>query len=134
MAIKEGGLFMNGIKDYRDLEVWKKSMDLAEIVYGLMAFLPKEEKYALCDQMRRAVISVPSNIAEGNGRMSIKEYVRFLGIARGSKSELETQLLLCVRLKYLSTAQIEPAMLLSDEIGKMLNSLINSLLKQSPNP
>ena len=109
-------------------------MDLAEIVYGLMAFLPKEEKYALCDQMRRAVISVPSNIAEGNGRMSIKEYVRFLGIARGSKSELETQLLLCVRLKYLSTAQIEPAMLLSDEIGKMLNSLINSLLKQSSNP
>lgn len=119
---------MGEIKDYSDLEVWKLSMDLAETVYGLMAALPNEEKYSLCDQIKRAAVSIPSNIAEGNGRISIKEYVRFLSIARGSKCELETQLLLCVRLNYLSENQIEPAMLMSASVGKMLNNLINALL------
>ena len=118
---------MSTINGYRDLEVWKKSMDLVVLVYDLMKYLPTEEKYSLCDQIKRAVNSVPSNIAEGNGRGSLKEYIKFLNIARGSKYEVETQLLICVRLDYLTDSQIKPAMQLSDEIGRMLNALINSL-------
>jgi len=92
---------MSTIKDYKDLIVWQKAMDLAEEVYRLVKKLPKEELFALSDQIRRAVISIPSNIAEGHERNSIKEYYQFLSIAKGSKAELETQLLLCVKVHYL---------------------------------
>ena len=116
------------MQSYRDLIVWQKAMDLVEEVYRIVKLLPREEQYALSDQIRRAVVSIPSNIAEGYGRNASREYARFLNIARGSKHELETQLLICVRLGYLAEHQIEPAMALCDEIGKMLNSLIKKLL------
>ena len=83
------------ISNYKELDVWKKSMEVAIKVYKLVKFLPSEEKFCLSDQMRRAVISIPSNIAEGNQRYSSREYKHFLTISKGSLAELETQLLLC---------------------------------------
>jgi len=85
------------VMNYQDLIVWQKAMELAEIVYVLARKLPKEELFALSDQMRRAAISIPSNIAEGHARNSTKEFIQFLSIAKGSTAEIETQLLLCVR-------------------------------------
>lgn len=117
--------------DYRQLKVWQKAMDLATEIYRLVKYLPREETYALSDQMRRAVVSIPSNIAEGNGRNSVKEFVNFLSIARGSLWELETQLELCVRLNYIDHDQISNALSLITEISKMLNSLAKSLITKS---
>ena len=118
---------MADINSYRELVVWKRSMELVVEAYKLVRYLPKEETYTLSNQIRRAVISIPSNIAEGNGRASTKDYLRFLSIARGSKYEFDTQLLICVELNYLTKEQISKAMLLSDEIGRMLNALIAKL-------
>ena len=114
---------MENIKDFKDLFLWQRAMDLVVEVYDLVKKLPKEELFALSDQIRRAVISIPSNIAEGQGRNSSKEFIHFLSIAKGSKAELETQLLLCVRINYLKELEIEKAMSLVEEVGKMLNSL-----------
>lgn len=114
---------MENIKDFKDLILWQRAMDLVVEVYDLVKKLPKEEFFALSDQIRRAVISIPSNIAEGQGRNSSKEFIHFLSIAKGSKAELETQLLLCVRINYLKELEIEKAMSLVEEVGKMLNSL-----------
>ena len=113
--------------NYRELVVWQKAMKLTAVIYKLVKKLPKEELYSLSDQMRRAVISIPSNIAEGQGRHTNKDFTHFLIIARGSKSELETQLLVCVEVGYLGEAEILEAMDLLTEIGKMLNSFINKL-------
>jgi len=112
---------------YQGLLVWQKAMDLTAVIYKLVKKLPKEELYALSDQMRRAVISIPSNIAEGQDRNTSKEFAHFLHIARGSKAELETQLLACVKIEYLNKTEISEAMELLTEIGKMLTSLINKL-------
>ena len=114
-------------RNYKDLTVWQKAMDLTEEVYRLVKILPKEETYALSDQIRRSVVSVPSNIAEGQGRESKNEFRSFLSIAKGSLSELETQLLICVRLKYFSKSDIETSLSLSNEIDKMLTTLILKL-------
>lgn len=110
--------------DYKRLNVWQKSMDLTVEIYQLIKSLPKEEKYALADQMRRAVVSIPSNIAEGHGRNSHKEFIKFLSISKGSLLELETQLLICNRLDYLSVRQVMNVFESIEEISKMLNSLI----------
>ena len=115
------------MKGYRDLLIWQKSIDLVAMTYQLIKLLPKEENYALADQMRRAAVSIPSNIAEGQGRGTAKEFIRFLYIARGSQAELETQLYLCVRLGYLKNEEIEPIIMLSSEIGKMINGLISKV-------
>ena len=115
------------INSYRDLNVWQKSMELARVVYGLVKFLPKEELYALSDQMRRAVVSIPSNIAEGYYRNSTRDYIRFLSMAKGSLGEIETQLLLCENFGYLKNEQITPDLIKCDEIGRMLTVLINNL-------
>jgi four helix bundle protein len=85
--------------NHKDLEVWKKSMDLVEDVYALSKFFPNDEKFGLTNQIRRASVSVPSNISEGAARKSDKEFIQFLYIALGSLSELETQYLIAVRLK-----------------------------------
>ena len=116
------------IEDYKDLIVWQRSMELAEEVYRLVKKLPKEELFALSDQIRRAVISIPSNIAEGYERNSTKEYIHFLSIAKGSKAELETQLLLCTKIHYLNNSDIEKSISLIQEIGKMINSLPKHLI------
>lgn len=112
---------------YRELIVWQKSMRLARETYRLVLSLPKYETYSICDQMRRAAVSVPSNIAEGNERESAKDYVRFLCIAKGSLAELETQLLLCADIGYLKESQILPLLNLSTEIKNMLNAIIVKL-------
>ncbi|MBE8952567.1 MAG: four helix bundle protein [Quinella sp. 1Q7] len=121
------------MKNYKDLIVWQKSMDLTVEIYRLVKFLPREETYALSDQMRRAVVSIPSNIAEGHGRNSTKEYIHFLSVARGSQTELETQLQICIRLKYFPESEATVAIDLCDELNKMLNALITSLKGQLRN-
>ncbi|MDR4508690.1 MAG: four helix bundle protein [Candidatus Brocadiaceae bacterium] len=102
-------------------------MELARVIYLLVKKLPKEELYSLSDQMRRAAVSIPSNIAEGQARNSTKEFLQFLAIARGSKAELETQLLLCVKVGYLADTDISEAMRLLQEIGKMVSALTKTL-------
>ena len=118
---------MDKIRDFKDLIVWQKAMELVAEVYRLVKILPNEELYSLSNQIRRSAISIPSNIAEGQGRNSVKEFIHFLAIAKGSKAELETQLLLCVKIKYLNNTEIENAINLIQEVGKMLNGLQNSL-------
>jgi four helix bundle protein len=114
------------VKSYEELVAWQKAMVLAKVVYSLQKQLPKEEMYGLGDQIRRAVISVPSNIAEGFGRDSATEFKRFLAIARGSLYELKTQLQLAECLGYLETGT--EVMLLIDEVGKLINGLARSLV------
>ena len=102
-------------------------MDLVAEIYKLVKFLPKEETYALSDQMRRAVVSIPSNIAEGYGRNWTRDYVKFLKTARGSCFELETQIQACVRIKYFTEENAKISFSFLDEIIKMLNALIKKL-------
>ncbi|MCI5752516.1 MAG: four helix bundle protein [Oscillospiraceae bacterium] len=112
---------------YRELKVWQKSMLLVKEVYHLVNLLPKEETYGLSNQIRRAVVSIPSNIAEGHGRNSDREFAYFLAVARGSKYELETQLQICIMLDFFDNETAEYAFQLCDEIGKMLNAFIKKL-------
>ena len=102
-------------------------MELVEEIYRLVKCLPKEEMYALSDQMRRSAISIPSNISEGHGRHSKKDFSRFLLIAQGSRAEFESQLEICARLNYLSREQLKNAFDLCTAIEKMLRSLYRSL-------
>ena len=102
-------------------------MLLAREIYQLVKMLPVEERYALSDQMRRAAVSVPSNIAEGQARNSTKEFIQFLHIAKGSNSELMTQFLLCLDFKYLKKEEIQKVMNLCTEIDGLLGGLIKSL-------
>ena len=115
------------ITTYKDLDVWKKAVDLVVEVYQITKLLPKYETYGLADQMRRAAVSIPSNIAEGQGRHSSAEFVRFLSIARGSCSELETQLLICIRLEYVNETDTEDVLNLCQVVGKMLSALISRI-------
>lgn len=110
---------------YKDLIVWQKAMMLVEEVYRLMGCFPKDERFRLCDQLSRAVVSVPSNIAEGNGRGMKSDYAHFLAIARGSLYETETQLEIAVRLNYVD--DISAATALIAEIRAMLISMISKL-------
>ena len=113
---------------YRDLKVWQAAMRLAIEVYHLSAQLPKHETYGLTSQIQRSAVSVPSNIAEGHGRNSNKEFHHFLGVALGSLAELETQLILAQQVGYLTEELINPVLQISDEIGKMLKGLQKSLI------
>ncbi len=124
---------MAKVKSYKDLIVWQKAMDMTESLYRIVKKLPKEETYALSDQMRRAAISIPSNIAEGFGRNSMKEYLQFLYIANGSVCELETQLMLCVRVNYLKENEIQPIMSLLSEIGKIIMTITKKLSSDTTN-
>ena len=105
-------------------------MDLVVETYNLMRIMPKTELYSLCDQMKRAAVSVPSNIAEGQQRKSTKEFINFLSISRGSVAELETQYYLCVRLGFLTEHQVEKALRTCNDVGMMLNVLINRLAEK----
>ena len=115
------------LKSYRDLLVWQRAIELTVLVYRLSEGFPKREIYGLSSQLRRAAVSVPSNIAEGYGRGSRREYLQFLSIAQGSLKELETQIILAVRLAYVTSSQAERVLSESDVLGKMLGSLIRSL-------
>lgn len=117
------------IRSYRDLRVWQGGMDLAEQCYLLTKTFPKEELYALTNQIRRAAVSVPANIAEGYGRESKGEYIQFLRVAQGSLKELETHLLLAVRVNLTNELAVQPILQQSDSLGRQLHSLIRSLQK-----
>ena len=110
--------------DYKNLIVWQKSRTLVKEIYLLTQRLPKSELFGLTNQIRRAVISIPSNIAEGYNRNIFKEYIHFLRIAKGSAAEVETQLMLSADLQFLSTKDIENALKLNQEILCMLETLI----------
>lgn len=114
--------------NYRELDVWQKSMRLVAEIYRLFDSMPNCEKYALVDQMRRAAISVPSNIAEGQGRGTDKERLRFLYIARGSLCELQTQLDLCAMLNYFTADTLKDINLLTVDVSKMLNGFIKKII------
>ncbi len=111
---------------YRDLRTWKLAMDLCWEIYRTTATFPKDELYGLVSQLRRASVSIPSNIAEGKGRSTDREFVLFLHHARGSLLEVETQLLIAGRLKYISEVEGECLQDRVDQLGKNLNALINS--------
>ena len=116
---------------YQKLGIWQKAIDLTVVVYDLVKKLPKEETYALSDQMRRAVVSIASNIAEGQERNSTADFIRFLNIAMGSKAELETQIIIGNRIGYFSNDDIAQPMQMTNEISKMTRGLI-SKLKTNP--
>ena len=118
---------MTALKSYRDLEVWKKSIELAEMVYRVSAQFPPEEKFGLTNQIRRAVVSVPANIAEGAERNATKEFLQFLGIASGSLAETETFLILAERLGMAAKEQTSPLQAQAADVGRMLNGLKRSL-------
>ena len=115
---------------YRELNVWGKAMDLVIEVYRLCKYLPKEETYGLSDQMRRSAVSIASNIAEGQARGSNKDFIRFLSISQGSRAELDTQLEICRRLKYIPEDEIIIAKNLSNETGRMMTNLAKKLQEQ----
>ncbi len=115
------------VMSYQDLVVWQKAMQLAEAVYKLTQTFPTEERYGLTQQLRRATVSIPSNIAEGHARATTREYLHFLSIAQGSRAEAETQVLLAIQIGYLSRPQAQPALGLLDKVSRMLASLRNSL-------
>ena len=110
---------------YKKLNVWHKSMDFVEEIYKLD--LPQSENFGLVSQIRRSVVSIPSNIAEGNGRNSNKEFIRFLNIGMGSLFEVQTQLEICIRLKYITIVEFNTLINLSKEIEAMIKSLIKKL-------
>ncbi len=118
-------------KAFRDLVVWQKSMDLSIAIYQLTECFPKIEVYGLTSQMRRSAVSVASNIAEGAGRSSKKDFCHFVAMARGSSYELQTQILLAQRLGYLSEKDTEQVEALVIEIGKMLSGLTAFLQKSN---
>jgi len=113
------------VRTFRDLLVWQRGMELAELVYSVTAKFPADEKWGLVNQLRRAAVSVPSNIAEGHGRQSRVDYLRFLRVARGSLAEVETQAELAGRLGFL--ADPGPVVALAHETAIMLQSLIRKL-------
>jgi four helix bundle protein len=109
---------------HKNLKVWQESILLVKIIYDITRLLPDDEKFGLISQMRRAAVSVPSNIAEGSARQSKKETIQFYTIARGSLSELDTQLELCKTLDFLTSDQIESTSTHLETVGALLNGLI----------
>lgn len=120
------------IRTYRDLLVWQRGMDLVEECHNLSKLFPSDEKFGLTAQLRRASVSIPANIAEGHGRRHRGDFVRSLSYSSGSVKEVETHLLIAVRLKYVQSEAIEKAMRLCEEIGRMLAGLIRKLGSSAP--
>ena len=119
---------MSEIRSYKDLLIWQKGIELTEKVYLLVKSFPSEEIYSLTSQIKRSVISIPSNISEGYGRSSTKNYIQFLRISRGSLYELETQLIIANKLNYISDNELNNEIFkLIEEESKMLNSFIKKL-------
>jgi four helix bundle protein len=115
------------IKDYRELIVWQKAMDLVEKIYHITRTFPREEIYGLTSQIRRAAVSIPSNIAEGNGRNTTRDYIYFLGVAYGSVKEVETQVLIAERLQYVNSTSSTELVNMTGEIARLISGLTNSL-------
>lgn len=115
------------VRSYRDLIAWQKAMDLSAGVYRVTEAFPAREQFGLSNQMRRASVSVPSNLAEGQGRGTTKDYIHFLHVARGSLQELETQLLLAERLNCAAETEVQRLLSLCDEVSRLVSGLMNSL-------
>ncbi|WP_206751898.1 four helix bundle protein [Luteimonas cucumeris] len=122
------------MKGYRDLVVWQRAMDLVPAVYAVARALPKEETYALGDQLRRAVVSIPANIAEGQARQHRKEFLQYLAIAKGSLAELTTLLLVVERIGYMSAETLAPARIALSRVASPLHGLITTLRHRTPEP
>ena len=116
------------VKSFRELIAWQKAMDLVAEVYAATVNFPSDERFGLTSQLRRAAVSIPSNIAEGQGRNTPRDFVHFLSIAYGSLCEVQTQVLLSQRLQYMDTFSAEQIMEHSEEVGRILNGLSNSLI------
>jgi len=122
---------MEGIEySFQKLKVWQEAKALVVAVYHLLDGFPTFEKYALCDQIRRAIVSVPSNIAEGSGRISVKEQIHFLEISYGSLMETYNQLLIAIDLNYISEDSVEAIKPNIDNVAKMINGLRSSYSKK----
>ena len=122
---------MTGIAySFEKLKVWQEAKKLVINVYHLLDSFPRFEKYALCDQIRRAIVSVPSNIAEGSGRRSLKEQIHFLEIAYGSLMETYNQLLIAIELTYITEESVEVIKPSIDAVAKMINALHNKYVRQ----
>ncbi|HET6906551.1 MAG TPA: four helix bundle protein [Rhodanobacteraceae bacterium] len=115
------------VRSYRDLIAWRAAMDLAERVYALSAMLPNDERLGLIQQLRRSVVSIPSNIAEGHARGATRDFGRFISISRGSFAEVETQLEMCSRLGMLGKESVSDILASCDELGRILTGLRKSL-------
>lgn len=122
------------IRSYQDLEVWKKSIRLVKVAYGLASTFPKTEQFGLISQIQRSATSIPTNIAEGRCRSSRKEFAFFLRISAGSLAELETHLFVAIELGYLDVATCKEFFDQASEIGRMINGLLNSLQKETLEP
>ena len=118
-------------KSFRDLKVWHLSMDLTMLVYALTSEFPRHEVYGLSSQMRRASVSIASNLAEGSARSTKKDFRQFVVVARGSNAELQTQLMITARLGYSPDEKIAEAANLCQEVGRMLHGL-SAFLKAKP--
>lgn len=117
------------VKHYQELIVWQKAMDLVQEVYRASRTFPREEIYGLTSQLRRAAVSIPSNVAEGQGRRTTADFLRHLSIAYGSLLELETQTLIATRLNYLPPGRCNDLMVMAGEVGRLLNGLMTSLAR-----
>lgn len=117
------------VKNYQELIVWQKAMDLVVEVYRASKAFPREEVYGLTSQLRRAAVSIPSNVAEGQGRRTTPDFLRHLSIAYGSLREVETQILIATRLRYLARGTCQDVMTMAGEVGRLLNGLMSSLAR-----
>jgi len=120
-------------KTYRNLVAWQKGIDLCELIYRASAAFPRQELYGLTGQIRRAALSVPSNIAEGAGRITTGEFLQAVGYARGSLLEIETQLIIATRFGYLTSKDTDTLLELTTEVGKLINGLLRSLKRPYSN-
>jgi four helix bundle protein len=118
---------MMGVRNYRDLIVWQKAMDLVSLVYQFTESFPQKEVFGLTNQLRRAAVSIPSNIAEGQGRNTNRDFRHYLSMARGSLQEVETQLELARRLGYLIETKLTEIIELSSEVARLINGLSRAL-------
>jgi four helix bundle protein len=123
----DGELKSARVRSFRDLHVWQKGMDLTLAIYSLTREFPKSETFGLTSQLRRSSVSIPSNIAEGQGRTNTREFAQFLGIARGSNCELQTQLEIVRRLGFADSKLLDQADSLAHEVGKMIFTLMGTL-------
>jgi four helix bundle protein len=115
------------VRHYQELIVWQKAMDLVMEVYGLTEGFPEKERYGLTNQIRRAAVSIPSNIAEGQGRNTTREFLRYLSVARGSLQELETQVMIAHRLHYLPECEMADILKQTSQVSRLLRGLSRSL-------
>jgi four helix bundle protein len=118
-------------QSYKDLVVWQKGIQLAKQIYGFTRAFPNEERFGLTSQMRRAAVSIPSNIAEGQARRTTPEFIQFIAHAEGSAAELDTQIILAVELGFSSKKNALPVYELNDEIRRMLNTLRRKLSERA---